>query len=536
MNLEFDGDAKVFDELMQINNGFQDAKVFREVKIDNGRFIDLLAVSERTKLVILIENKYFSTESENQLKDYLDYVKSKLGDGYHVIPIFLTLSSSVPSDERYYSMSYEDVFSILECYLEMNLSLIPSDIYVFIKDYLAILNEELHSDQKDSNLAYSIYKENQEIIQFLFNQGQSFDLQINNWKFTTNPIRDFYEKYAVTIAFVHSVGQNILGDAFKEFAENIQLNGLFNLHFRLPSFIPSQWHKGITRLGEPLSNYWLGKGLVCWFEENSDHRLKLTVELGPIEPDARLKFLNELQKRQITIRESAKDPSRKYSKFYTDLTDINDWTDKDELVPGMNTLYEARAFQSLIDTVQILLENKPLEVLEQSRQHVTNPSKIQRSNQDFFGQAFKKFCDIEKINKESYRIGGKLTSFVLPIFTPIEERFGETREKWWWHNGPLLYWFNMKEHQLTLVLELGPIEANKRIEFLQNLEDKGLKIREAAKKSHTKYTRLYSSTKQINKWHDCDEVSREMKGLYESAENQKVLEKIKRIAEASYFK
>ncbi|WP_177184635.1 PD-(D/E)XK nuclease family protein [Sporolactobacillus nakayamae] len=529
LNIEPDHDSKEkhLNQLFQRKDSFLDAKVFREVRIDNGRFIDLLAVSEKAKLVVLIENKYYSSESENQLKDYLAFVKSKFDETYCIIPIYLTLSGSTPSNSHYYSMSYNDVRMILESHLNLFGSRLPADVFHFINDYLAILQDELHTDQNDYELAHLIYRENQEIIQLAFEQGQSADLRLTDWNFTPNPLRDFYDKYADTIEFVHNVGQNILGEAFKVFTRKIHLDQLFNPHFRLPSFIPSKWHKKIDQLGVPLSNYWLGKGLVCWFEENTDGRLKITTELGPIDPDTRIKFLTDLKKRQVTIRESAMEPSRKFSKLYTDLTDINNWFDKNELVAGMTELYESAAFQSLVATVQNVLEHKPIIELQQMKQSVIDISENHFSNEELFGQAFKKFCETENINRDSYRITGKHTSFLLPLFNEVEEVFGETREKWWWHNGPFLYWFELNDQELLLVLELGPIEATKRIELIEHLEEQGQKVRVSAKKQEAKYTRLYSKHTTINQWGNTDEVSHAMVDLFNTSQNKEVLERIK---------
>jgi hypothetical protein len=49
---------------------FTDLKVFREK--DN---IDILLQSDSNKLIVLIENKYLSSEHTNQLNRYLDSIK-----------------------------------------------------------------------------------------------------------------------------------------------------------------------------------------------------------------------------------------------------------------------------------------------------------------------------------------------------------------------------------------------------------------------------------------------------------------------------
>lgn len=53
---------------------YSDLEVYREYTIDNGRRIDILLISKRYKVVILIENKIWSGEGDNQLEDYKNYI------------------------------------------------------------------------------------------------------------------------------------------------------------------------------------------------------------------------------------------------------------------------------------------------------------------------------------------------------------------------------------------------------------------------------------------------------------------------------
>lgn len=66
----------------------QDLEVFREVQTSESKRIDILAISESQKIVILIENKYKSSESDGQLQNYLDFVNHKYGRIYYYSNIF----------------------------------------------------------------------------------------------------------------------------------------------------------------------------------------------------------------------------------------------------------------------------------------------------------------------------------------------------------------------------------------------------------------------------------------------------------------
>ena len=52
-----------------LNHSLHDTHINREVKTDQNRFIDLLLVNQQLKTVLLIENKFYTIESKNQLDD-----------------------------------------------------------------------------------------------------------------------------------------------------------------------------------------------------------------------------------------------------------------------------------------------------------------------------------------------------------------------------------------------------------------------------------------------------------------------------------
>src|SRR5690606_17801698 len=91
-----------FDQLEKIlDYSLMDCHVFREVKTNKNRFIDLVIVNQQNKFVIFIENKFYSTESENQLDDYLRFVENSFHD-FTIIPVYLTLDGEEPSNLNYF--------------------------------------------------------------------------------------------------------------------------------------------------------------------------------------------------------------------------------------------------------------------------------------------------------------------------------------------------------------------------------------------------------------------------------------------------
>ena len=96
-------------------------KVFREYREGlNGRIIDILIYFEKCKRIVVIENKVYSTESENQLRDYYNYIEQKFQDldGYLKTYVYLTIDGEKPENDydkmHWKVFSYGQVLNILK--------------------------------------------------------------------------------------------------------------------------------------------------------------------------------------------------------------------------------------------------------------------------------------------------------------------------------------------------------------------------------------------------------------------------------------
>jgi hypothetical protein len=91
---------------------FADIEVRREWKN-----IDLLVIDRNNELVILIENKIYSSESTGQLLRYLKEVKKEF-PSFVIVPVFLTLMGEEIADNhantQYISYSYLQLLSVLD--------------------------------------------------------------------------------------------------------------------------------------------------------------------------------------------------------------------------------------------------------------------------------------------------------------------------------------------------------------------------------------------------------------------------------------
>ena len=100
-------------------------------------YIDICLYSAKEKFVIIIENKIFTGEHDNQLSRYKEYTKRHY-ENYDVLYIFLTPHGEESSDtENWLSISYEQIYtSIQKALNERDTS---NEVKMFISNYLEIL-------------------------------------------------------------------------------------------------------------------------------------------------------------------------------------------------------------------------------------------------------------------------------------------------------------------------------------------------------------------------------------------------------------
>jgi len=145
--IDENGDKLQYEAVGEIlNHSLIESHVYREVKTDNNRFIDLIIVNQQLKSVFLIENKFYSTESKNQLDDYLTFIQNIFKD-FTIIPIYLTLDGEEPSNQQYFILTYERIESILHIILMLYRSQLSDNVYTFIEDYNQMLREKFYPNQ-----------------------------------------------------------------------------------------------------------------------------------------------------------------------------------------------------------------------------------------------------------------------------------------------------------------------------------------------------------------------------------------------------
>ncbi|TKD72214.1 PD-(D/E)XK nuclease family protein [Pseudalkalibacillus hwajinpoensis] len=531
-----ENEERILDESIDYVNyhfaSYSDLEVLREVRTTTGRYIDLVAKSDDQKTVFIIENKFHAGESEGQLEDYISYISTLYEEkGYTIIPIFLTLNNVAPSNEKYWVLDYSDLLDIIQVQLTLNRESIADRVYDFLTYYVSIIKEELVEDNEAIGLALNVYKTNQHAIDLLYathhdelrkhHRYNELFRQLDSIEDETRAaLKRIYVKQKQTIDYVYRIGSNVLRQAFLTFANNEDFpEEAYQADSRLPSFILPDWVEFKEVIGEPTFSYWLGHGLVVWYERTWDERLKLTIEVGPLPFEKRLPFLHALEQHGIRIRPTAKMEGKKFTRIHSQTVEIADWVNKEQVLRGIDELYHSDETRRILKSIALAVESLLLDV--QETVELKRESNIESSL--IPSQAFNQFVEHYNDQILKYRYTSRHCTFVLHTFEKLEATYGKPRENWWL-NHMLMFWFErLNDDRLKITLELGPLEPEKRISFLEQIEAKGINVASRSKLPSAKYTRLYSIAKVVNNWTDKNEVYNLMDHLYKHEKNQLVL-------------
>jgi len=511
-----------------LNHSLMDSHVYREVKTDQNRFIDLLIVNQQLKFIFFIENKFYSTESKNQLDDYLNFIQHTFKN-FTIIPIYLTLDGEKPSNQQYFILTYERIESILYTILILYKEQLSDNVYKFIEDYNQILKEKFYPNQDQVLQAINIYRNYKPTINALFEETSKLNKQL---QFESGYQFEFMMKYKNTINYIFKHGKNILSYSFEQFIHR-QFGGevLYDAHPTTPNLLPPEWNS-ISSIKLRESNYWLGKGLIVWFEQTNDSRLRLVAEMGPIEYIHRIWLLEQLEKIGLAFRENSKLEKTRYTRFFSQKIDVNKWDDMEELSQAMVALYNSTEFVLLRKQIADMLNYKN-SVKNRITKTIENFSTEKTTIQ--VQKAFKKWVGTKNILENDYRVSSKTLSFKIPLFDAFKEKLGETREKWWWDNGPFLFWMNINSDSLFFTLEVGPIDADKRVLLMESMKEKGIKFSKKGLTVEAKYNRIYSETISIVGLNESDLIHA-FDILYGNKELQNILEKLQIIYDETVCK
>ncbi|MDL2323139.1 PD-(D/E)XK nuclease family protein [Bacteroidales bacterium OttesenSCG-928-A17] len=158
-------------DIINIENlNFSNVEVGREVKCPNGS-MDLLIKFKDDELIICIENKFDTLDSDGQLNSYQTFIENDEGfKEYTKIFVYLTPSGDNPKNytgNEWHTYSYKEIINHLENIKE---TAVDTTIKTYISDYITTLKREIMgTNDKAAELANAIYDKHKDIIDFVSN-------------------------------------------------------------------------------------------------------------------------------------------------------------------------------------------------------------------------------------------------------------------------------------------------------------------------------------------------------------------------------
>jgi hypothetical protein len=303
-NLETDLDVFWVQEF-----SYLDFEVYREWKNK-----DILLVSKKNNVVVLIENKINSTESSGQLSCYLKEIQEEF-KGMDIVPVFLSLLGEEPTNKKYGILTYVQILKILNFITTIKKDNLSPKVYDFISYYLSILEVLTMENESLKELCKKIYKEHKTAL----------DLIIEYAGYTE------FEDYAKE--FILNLG-----------AKEISVSG------KSAWFMPQNFESKIQMVGE---KSWCGGYPIAFWFLAKEEKLGLILEVGPFENNSlRESFLAHLKKYSFKIGDKSFKPGAKYTRVYTTYPKFQDWDNRDSVIQKMDDLFYNTKTQDNIERLE----------------------------------------------------------------------------------------------------------------------------------------------------------------------------------------
>ena len=146
---------------------FSKAEVYRESKSN----IDVLYINKEHRINLVIENKTFTSDHDNQLRKYRRFIENSYAD-YRNIYIYLTPNGDEPIDadaeeKRFWRLlSYQDISDILE---ELYVDEVDNEkVSYILKEYNDNIRRNILNDIELKELSAEIYFKYKEVLDLIF--------------------------------------------------------------------------------------------------------------------------------------------------------------------------------------------------------------------------------------------------------------------------------------------------------------------------------------------------------------------------------
>ena len=152
---------RVLNEIQKKNNfaemDFSDVEVKTESSAktsgDNIRY-DIVLISKQNELAVIIENKVFSKEGNQQLDNYFKTAQTLFPTNYTVFYVFLSPGGLPASNKKWFSISYYKIYKIINALLKTSNR---NKFTPFIEQYLLTLRTWIIWDPEIDKIWKTIY-------------------------------------------------------------------------------------------------------------------------------------------------------------------------------------------------------------------------------------------------------------------------------------------------------------------------------------------------------------------------------------------
>lgn len=142
------------------------------------RNIDILIYSPSNNLVCVIENKVDSSEHSNQLKRYEKTIAIEFPKCQKVF-LYLTKEGDSASDEKWLSLSYNEVAKLMKSICNQYQSTIGDDVYTSIDHYVSLIERHIVSNSEIAKLCQKIYKQHRQALDLIYEHRPDLQLEIS---------------------------------------------------------------------------------------------------------------------------------------------------------------------------------------------------------------------------------------------------------------------------------------------------------------------------------------------------------------------
>jgi hypothetical protein len=285
---------------------FADIEVRREWKN-----IDLLIIDRNNELVILFENKIYSSESTGQLSRYLKEVKKEF-PSFVIVPVFLTLMGEDIADNhasaQYMSYSYLQLLAVLDNLFAQRQSQLTEPVAIFTKQYMDTLRRLTMQDESLVELCKTIYRRHREAIDIIVEYGMI------------------------------GAGPQAVEDVLSKEGDYEILCSRTNWVW----FLPETWSNNIPANSTVWKHMTRPVSVACFFQfRSSINKVRLICEVSRMDdPKLRLTCVNKLQKAGFKFTKKAFEENAKYSRFYSKKLIVSDITDYEAVSEAVEKLLQ----------------------------------------------------------------------------------------------------------------------------------------------------------------------------------------------------